>query len=185
MKSCSICGGSYYAKGLCKSHYWMKARRDKNPTNSLYLSPQQRLDKHSVPIPECGCFVWTGTLSKRGYGKIDVNGISYRAHRLAYELAYGPIPDGMVICHRCDNRACVNPAHLFLGTHADNIADRDKKGRNRQLFGAEQGHAKLTDADVLNIRADQRTHVEIAKDYGVTWRNIGRIKRGETWKHLL
>ena len=184
MKKCIICGSKYYAKELCKSHYWMKVRKERNPGNSHFLSLIQRLEKHSIPIPECGCQIWTASLSKRGYGKLQVKGKDYRAHRLAYELAYGTIPDDIVVCHRCDNRSCINPNHLFLGTHADNIADRDAKGRNKQCFGEKQGHAKLSEKDVIEIIADKRTYVEIAKDFGVTWRNIGRIKRGETWKHL-
>ena len=128
---------------------------------------QERMEYLSEPIPECGCIVWTGSTSKKGYGKLVHMQKDYRAHRLAYELAYGAIPDGLCVCHRCDNRACINPAHLFLGTHADNIADRDRKGRNKQCRGEQQGHSKLTDDAIIAILADCRTASEIANAYGV------------------
>lgn len=146
---------------------------------------QQRLDKHSIPVPECGCHIWTAKLSKRGYGYIQVNGKDYRAHRLAYELAYGPIPRNLIVCHKCDNRACINPVHLFLGAHADNIADRDRKGRNKQCFGTDHGNSKLIDADIIAIRKDMRPSSAIALDYGVSASNITKIKRNESWQHVI
>jgi hypothetical protein len=87
------------------------------------------LDK-AIPEPTSGCWIWEGTRDPGGYGRIR-DGRRYRlAHRVAWELAFGPIPDGFAVCHRCDNRACINLTHLFLGTLTDNNRDRMRKGRS-------------------------------------------------------
>ena len=83
--------------------------------------------------PQTGCHVWTGSIDPHGYGRIMINRKLRLAHRLGWELANGPIPSGLNILHRCDNRPCVNPEHLFLGTHQDNTADMVAKGRSRNI----------------------------------------------------
>lgn len=133
------------------------------------------------------CWVWTSGKSSNGYGLVKRDSRTQYAHRVAYELTYGPIPagsghHGTVVAHRCDNRACCNPQHLFLATQKENIADRDAKGR--QGKAERHGRAKLTKADVLAIRSAIGTQQAIAAAHGVTQQQVSRIRRREKWKHL-
>jgi len=129
-----------------------------------------------------GCSEYQGYRTSKGYGLRSRNGKINGAHRHAWEEAYGPIPESMQVLHRCDNRACVNPRHLFLGTNADNMEDRNTKGR--QAKGERMGASKLTEADVLEIFEDRRPLRAIAGDYGVSHKTIFNIKKGLTWTYL-
>jgi hypothetical protein len=106
------------------------------------------------------------------------------AHRISWEIHRGPIPPGLHVCHKCDTPSCVNPDHLFLGTAADNMADKCAKGRGNFRRGMTSGRAKLTDADVVAIRADRRLQAEIAEAYGVSNPIISRIKSRKIWAHV-
>ena len=112
------------------------------------------------------------------------NGGIIGAHRYSYELAYGPIPDGLCCCHRCDNPQCINPEHLFLGTRSDNLQDAVRKGR--MAHGETQGNSKLTEVDVRAIREDKvSTGSILGEKYGVHPNTIYAIKKGLTWKHVI
>ncbi len=131
------------------------------------------------------CWEWQASFSSdAGYGQFWLNGTQVRAHRLAYRLECGPIPESLVVRHRCDNPCCVNPAHLELGTHKENSADRVKRGRSNSPFGERHGHCKLTEQQVLVIRASNEPQHVLAKRYGVTQSVISAARRGETWGHL-
>lgn len=137
------------------------------------------------------CWLWCGALSVNGYGMIWVKtgDASHKVHRLSWEMAYGEIPEGMLVCHRCDVRRCVRPEHLFLGTHQENSTDMVSKGRSIASSVGEEHHLhKLTIQDVKDIRAwyakGDVTYAEIAAHYGVRQPTIGSIVRGEAWKHV-
>lgn len=133
------------------------------------------------------CWQWLLALDRDGYGHLG----GRKAHRVSWELHNGPIPEGLFVCHHCDNPPCVNPAHLFLGTSADNTHDMISKGRNRYITrnGTDNSYAKLTDAQVISIRQrwtqGERNQRAIGQEYGVFHSTIGRIISGKTWKHLL
>jgi hypothetical protein len=159
----------------------MKLRR---PRVHQSATLQERLDYYADRSggPE-GCWPWTGALS-RGYGKLRWGSRDCRASRLAFEAANGHIPAGACVLHRCDNPRCVNPAHLFAGSHLDNMRDMARKGRSRRPTGELNGSAKLTGERVLAIRAAKGTRREIAVRFGVTPPTISRIKLGNRWGHL-
>jgi len=126
-----------------------------------------------------------GTPSPRGYVYAWYTGKHRLAHRVSWELHNGPIPDGMLVCHHCDNRACVRPGHLFLGTAADNSADMIRKGRARR--GETHHTAKLSEADVIAIRrmrASGETQQAVADRFGIALTTVRKIHLRLTWSHL-
>jgi hypothetical protein len=134
-----------------------------------------------------GCWNWTAARFTNGYGHFMVSEKNGRpAHRVSYELHRGPIPKGFHVCHSCDNPLCINPSHLFLGTPADNMADKVAKGRQSRLKGVNSGRSVLTDDDVIAIRAAVGlTQRELGERYGVGARQISYIRNGKSWSHLL
>lgn len=138
------------------------------------------------------CWVWTG-YKERGqrYGKFITRAGEHEryAHRVSWEMHFGPIPDGLEVCHRCDVPSCVRPDHLFLGTHAENMADMARKGRwtPRRVRSGPPANAKLTPDDVRAIRLELPSHtfVDIAKRWGVSINTISRIASGLHWKTVL
>lgn len=132
-----------------------------------------------------GCWPWTGSRNKKGYGNLMVDRPrTMLAHRFSWTIHNGEIPAGMRVLHRCDNPPCVNPAHLFLGTEADNAADRKAKGRNGDIRGEKHHAARLTNEIVLRIIADTRPHAAVAREYGVRPQTIYSIRLGKSWRHV-
>lgn len=135
-------------------------------------------------MEDSDCWQWIAGKSSSGYGAFKHEGKQYRAHRFSYDLHKGAIPAGLMVLHKCDNPLCVNPEHLFLGTAKDNAEDRNAKNRQSTARGEAAATSKLKAEQVIAIRADNRKHLEIAKEYNVSRPTITRIKKGKTWKHL-
>lgn len=133
------------------------------------------------------CWVWTAGKLKDGYGAFKTGELGREqtsAHRYSYRLAHGEIPPGMVVCHRCDNPPCVNPAHLFLGTQRDNQMDKITKGRANTAHGRALPHAKLDETSVRLIRARTDSAVKVAADFGVSPSVIDSVRHRRSWKHV-
>lgn len=141
-------------------------------------------------VVDCGhdtpCHVWQLAREKAGYGKERRAGRGTLAHRNAWVAANGPIPEGLLVLHRCDNPPCVNPEHLFLGTHADNAADRDTKGRASDRRGERHPLAKLTPDRVRAILAEPDTSgVTLARRYGVSRSTVSAVRKRKRWPHIV
>ncbi len=153
-------------------------------TSARKTREQHFWEKVKVSGPD-DCWEWTGGQTSTGYGAFK-NGRMVKAHRYAYELAYGELPSDLDCCHTCDNRLCVNPAHLFAGTRKENLFDMVQKGRS--LKGERHNMHKLTEADVIEIhsihKTARETHEAIAEKFGVSRRQISDILHGKRWSHL-
>jgi hypothetical protein len=145
-----------------------------------------RFESKFTRVPESGCWLWEAGV-KRGYGVFTMGSRRWLAHRISYRAYIGEIPDAICVLHRCDVTSCVNPAHLFIGTRSDNQADMTAKGRGVVIGRPGSSHpmAKLTESQVLAIRADTRLHREIAAEYGIARSHISTIKnRKRRWLHI-
>lgn len=129
------------------------------------------------------CKRWKHGLSSKGYGKTWHNGKTALIHRVTWESAFGPIPDGMLICHHCDNPACYRLSHLFVGTHADNHADRNRKGRQARYESHGRTHLAWDNVHMIRRMYHEQGLPQgvIGQKFGVDRRTIGRIVRNETW----
>lgn len=158
------------------------SKRGKWPRPSL----AERFACRFIPEPNSGCWLWTGKLDSYGYGVLQINGgrgRTVKAHRLSLEIHGAAASADQVVCHRCDNPACVNPDHLFAGTRADNSRDMAKKGRS--TIGEQNPMAKLSASDVLAIRSDASTSApDLAKQYGVSPETVRNYRSGRTWRHI-
>ena len=136
---------------------------------------KQRFDE-KVTMVESGCWLFVGAKSG-GYGSIKHKGKSLRAHRVSYELHFCAIPEGMHVMHKCDNPACVNPLHLSLGTHLDNMRDMYSKGRRKPATGMKNGAAKITEAMSYRIISDKTPSEKLGKLLGVSGSLVRQIRR--------
>jgi hypothetical protein len=180
--------------GWCVKHYscWnrngdplKKRPRPRRPLEERFWEKVNKRGPVPQHRPELGpCWPWTGCLSPRGngYGYIGDGNRSRRASQVSWELHFGPIPEGQQACHHCDNKPCVRPEHLFLGTWRQNMADMRSKERHAR--GEAMGAARLTAAQVLEIRAAVGPQSVLASRYGVSQATISDIKCRRTWKHL-
>lgn len=128
------------------------------------------------------CNIWLWATNSDGYGMLKIDGKTQRAHRVIWEQYNGPIPDGLVIRHKCDNTHCTNIDHMELGTRIENNQDREDRGRGSK--GEHRPNAKLAVSDIYSIRADNRMYKDIAPEYGVSAKTISNVKRGIKWKSV-
>jgi len=172
----------------------------KTPIPQLSDSDKERFFAKVSTVPTAaGCLEWTASKNLKGYGLFGLKGRSYQAHRVACFLETGFDPGEFLVCHTCDNPSCCNFDHLWLGTNADNMLDKMKKGRGnapsgdrhgshlhpeRLARGESHGGSKLTEADIPIIRTDTRTLHVIAAEYGVAFTLIHKIKRRKLWRHV-
>lgn len=159
-----------------------------NPMSTPKYTPEQRIAAFWAKADQSGgadaCWIWQGGTKSGGYG-IFWNGNRLEgAHQFSYRLSNGSIPEGLFVCHQCDNPACVNPKHLFLGTNQDNVDDCVAKGRH--AYGEKQPTHKLTLGDVHEIRQlwslGEMTQLELATQFGVSRSNISFVVGRKTWK---
>ena len=167
--------GCFSKESLAMGHRWKKQTHEERAAETLL--------KHIVKTDTC--WVWKGRTNKKGYGIIGFRNEDGRmAHRVAWILKNGEIPEGLCVCHKCDNPPCVNPDHLFLGTNQENIADRHAKGRSNAPRGEQHGMSVLNDHQVKQIQSDPRPSRQVGKTYGISKTHVLRIKKGESWKAL-
>ena len=204
VNQCSVSGCSIpvEAKGLCPGHYrrlWktgeikpdVPLRQIGRPLDERFW---EKVDKNGpIPAhrPELGqCWEWTATISEKGYGLFRISGANRRyepAHRFSWILINGEKPAELFVLHHCDNRRCVRPDHLFLGTAADNTADMMSKGREARIYGDQHWCSKLTSQQVAEMRrryADKSRRVTIkalAEEYGTSYSNANYIVNYRSW----
>lgn len=194
-KTCPVCGVMFHKTEKMSPSTWNKKRlcslkcANKLGNEVRWMkapSTEQRfwasVDKSQGHGPDGDCWVWTAGKDAGGYGRISLGLTEMKAHRYSYFLANGKDAGELKVCHTCDNRACVNPNHFFLGSTQDNSDDMVQK--RRHMFGERHHKSKLSEEDVIAIRADPRMQIEIAAAYGVTQGLIGMIKRREIWRHI-
>lgn len=182
------CGREHFARGNCNAHYWQNRNGyPLRPVGTLRISTEDRfwlnVNKAGPTMPgmDSPCWVWTG-VTRDGYGAFSLKHRLYKAHRVAYSYAIRQPMDNELLLHRCDNRACVRPDHLWIGDNAANSADMVAKGRS--LTGERHPMAKLTATAVYEIRDSDASLSLTAAKYGVSSETISRIRRRLLWHHL-
>lgn len=135
-------------------------------------------------ISRIGCWTWNGAVNANGYASFWNGKKTETASRVAYELFCGPIPDGLSVLHRCDNPLCVKPSHLFVGTHLDNMRDRDLKGRAAKLAGELNPRAKLNAEQARAIKLSSESSALLSQRFNVSETTIANIRKGVIWRHV-
>lgn len=190
---CSVeaCSSPSHARGYCSKHYArFKRTGDAGTAQPRYAAsgatPWEKIKFYGWDVTDRGCWEYRGSRYPTGYGRLTGARTEHLyAHRVSYEHANGPIADGLLVCHRCDNPPCMNPDHLFLGTFAENAADAVQKGRH--THGERAGTAVLSEAevrDVLSRVGSGEMCKDIASRYGVSPSLVSAIARGERWQHV-
>lgn len=191
-RTCSIgnCLDRHRANGFCNKHNirfrkFGDANQTQHPTRGVGATAEIRFwSRVALTANINRCWEWLGSCQRQGYGIQKYKGKVILAHRLAFFYTYGYWPD-LLVLHKCDNPPCVNPNHLFGGTHKDNSDDMISKGRAVHPVGDCLPRAELRTSQVLAIRADTRTARKIATDHKISNSTVYTIKAGKSWRHLL
>jgi hypothetical protein len=198
-KRCSVdeCDNKFYARDFCKLHYRRYIKHgdphvvfvSHHAHQSKVHLMKERFETKFVKKDDDQCWKWLGVKSKDGYGAFNLhigNKVyrKVRSHRLSYEFYKGEIPSGMLVCHKCDNRECINPEHLFLGTQKDNLLDMRRKGRS--LHGHKNPKSKFSQEQLAIIRSEllsaELSMQKLANKYGVNLCTIKRIKYNKSYQ---
>jgi hypothetical protein len=181
IKKCAYCGKDFEGQNavFCSMACYSKKRP---------CSPERERFWSKVDIKGLfDCWEWKGRKDIGGYGFFTFRSKEQKAHRVVWILTYGEIPEGMQINHKCDNRGCVNPAHLYIGTQKDNVADMYSRGRQVVLAGSKSAVARLTEQEVLAIRVLFQTEItkaDLARMFNISESSIRFIIQRKTWKHI-
>lgn len=189
VSNCIDCGKElkfYKSKRCCSCASRLRATKGKTEEERFW----EKVNKNGPTMPhmDTPCWMWTATKIKNDYGQFHSELKTESAHRYSYRIRYGPFFEILDICHHCDNPGCVNPEHLFIGTHQDNMQDKKEKGRVTRLIGTKNKAAKLTDNQVIEIRklfASGTSIHQLAKTFCVSRVNIRRIVNMNIWKHII
>jgi HNH endonuclease len=141
------------------------------------------IEDQSIPEPNSGCWLWLGSTGHSGYGRIGLAGGNHNAHRISY-FCFVDDPGELYVLHKCDNRLCVNPQHLFKGSASENTRDMYSKGRGYKLTGENNPRAILSVKDVLEIRESGEKTYKLADKFGVSKQTISAIRARRNWKHV-
>lgn len=191
MSVCSVeaCGRSIHARGWCKKHY-AKWSMHGDATTTLRLvsgTVEERLRHHGWDTTASGCWEFRSGAMKSGHCRIRMNGKHVLVHRLSYETWVGPIPEGQLIRHKCDNPPCMNPDHLEPGTHQDNRDDVMARGNPTFKRGSDHYASKVDEDQVRAIRAGYTSGnslVSLSLEYGLSTSAIKKIADRRSWKHV-
>lgn len=177
------CPAESTARGLCMKHY-LRLRRHGSTEDPASITVIDRFMSFVEVDANTGAWLWRGGITGAGYGAFWVAGKTVLSHRFSYENFIGPIPDGMFVCHKHESlgRHNVNPEHLFLGDHADNMRDAAKKGRT--LVGSRNPQAKLNDEAAIAILESSSTLEDLAANHRISVTSASKIVRGHGWRHL-
>lgn len=192
MEECAFdgCGRPVISRGLCQSHYLQKRKGEQlRPLQQQIhgLSEEERFIARTDTKSVKECWIWNASRRPDGYGQWRrADGQIELAHRASWRLFRTEIPKGAHILHKCDNPPCVNPTHLFLGSHADNMRDMWGKGRARpgQSRGEKHGMSKLTSEIVREIRTSSESGVELARKFALSATTVCDVRKRRTWKHI-
>jgi hypothetical protein len=177
------CSDKAIKKKMCDKHY-SRVRKYGDPyIYKRVVGDDKKRFLESFVVSCVGCWEWSKRTHEKGYGVFHLKGKLEQAHRAAWIIINGPIPEGLYVLHKCNNRKCVNPDHLYLGTHQDNMNDMVRDKRSNKPYGERNGKSKITTEQAKRIKESPGSPMVISREMMVSIHIVRDIKRGITWKH--